>query len=86
MYPNLSFLTSTILQIDAAARRVYVSHGTEVKVLDAGTDAVIGTLSTVFAFLAIVISCLGLLGLSFFSIEQRTKEEQRYRSGQPLMR
>jgi hypothetical protein len=38
------------------------------------SDQVIGTLSTVFAFLAIVISCLGLLGLSFFSVEQRNKE------------
>ncbi len=32
------------ITFDAAARRVYLSHGTEVKVLDAGTDAVIGTI------------------------------------------
>jgi putative ABC transport system permease protein len=38
------------------------------------SDEITGTLSTLFASLAIVISCLGLLGLSFFSIEQRTKE------------
>lgn len=38
------------------------------------SDEIIGTLSRAFAFLAIVISCLGLLGLSFFSIEQRTRE------------
>jgi putative ABC transport system permease protein len=38
------------------------------------SDEVIGTLSTFFALLAIVISCLGLLGLSFFAIEQRTRE------------
>lgn len=31
--------------VDAAARRVYVSHGTEVKVVDADTYAVVGTIS-----------------------------------------
>ena len=31
-------------------------------------------LSTYFAFLAIFISCLGLLGLVLFTAEQRTKE------------
>jgi len=34
----------------------------------------IGKLATVFATLAIIISCLGLLGLSSFVAEQRTKE------------
>ena len=33
------------LTIDSAARRVYVSHGTEVKVLDADSAAVVGTIS-----------------------------------------
>ena len=33
-----------------------------------------GTLSHYFAFLAILISCLGLLGLAIFTAEQRTKE------------
>jgi DNA-binding beta-propeller fold protein YncE len=31
--------------VDAAARRVYLSHGTEVKVVDADTFAVVGTIS-----------------------------------------
>lgn len=34
----------------------------------------VGKLTSVFAFLAIVISCLGLLGLASFMAERRTKE------------
>ncbi len=37
-------------------------------------EEVIGRLSNIFAFLAIFISCLGLLGLVIFTAEQRTKE------------
>ena len=37
-------------------------------------EQVISKLSTAFAFLAIFISCLGLLGLVMFTAEQRTKE------------
>jgi uncharacterized protein YjiK len=33
------------LTVDAAARRVYLSHGTEVKVVDADSGAVVGTIS-----------------------------------------
>ena len=38
------------------------------------TEERIGTLATVFAVLAIFISCLGLFGLASFVAEQRTKE------------
>jgi hypothetical protein len=38
------------------------------------SEQVIGKLSNAFAFLAIFISCLGLLGLAMFMAEQRTKE------------
>jgi putative ABC transport system permease protein len=38
------------------------------------SEQVIGMLSNYFAFLAIFISCLGLLGLAIFTAEQRTKE------------
>lgn len=38
------------------------------------SEAVIKSLSEVFAGLAIAISCLGLLGLSMFTAEQRVKE------------
>jgi putative ABC transport system permease protein len=38
------------------------------------SDEVIGNLSVIFASLAIIISCLGLLGLSIFTTSQRIKE------------
>ncbi len=38
------------------------------------SEEVIGKLSDCFAFLAIFISCLGLLGLTIFTAEQRKKE------------
>jgi len=38
------------------------------------TEQIVGKLSKVFAFLAIFISCLGLLGLAMFTAEQRIKE------------
>ena len=38
------------------------------------SESVINKLSNYFAFLAIFISCLGLLGLVMFTAEQRTKE------------
>jgi ABC-type antimicrobial peptide transport system permease subunit len=39
-----------------------------------GNEKRIGTLASYFAILAILISCLGLLGLVSFVAEQRTKE------------
>jgi ABC-type antimicrobial peptide transport system permease subunit len=39
-----------------------------------GNEKRIGTLATVFAILAIFISCLGLFGLASFVAEQRVKE------------
>ena len=38
------------------------------------TEALIGKLSRVFAFLAIAISCLGLFGLAAYTAERRTRE------------
>ena len=38
------------------------------------SEAVTGRLSVIFAVLAIFISCLGLLGLSMFTAQQRTRE------------
>ncbi len=37
-------------------------------------DQLVGSLSVIFSLLAIIISCLGLLGLAMFVAEQRTKE------------
>ncbi len=39
-----------------------------------GSEQVVSKLSNYFAFLAIFISCLGLLGLVIFTAQQRTKE------------
>jgi ABC-type antimicrobial peptide transport system permease subunit len=38
------------------------------------TETLVGKLAGVFAFLAIIISCLGLFGLSAYTAEKRTKE------------
>jgi putative ABC transport system permease protein len=38
------------------------------------SEAVMGTLANVFAVVALLISCLGLFGLTSFTVEQRTKE------------
>jgi putative ABC transport system permease protein len=38
------------------------------------SEQIVGKLSNAFAFLAIFISCLGLLGLAIFTAEQRVKE------------
>ena len=38
------------------------------------SEQIVSKLSNGFAFLAIFISCLGLLGLTMFTAEQRTKE------------
>ena len=38
------------------------------------SEQIVGKLSNIFSFLAIFISCLGLLGLAMFTAEQRVKE------------
>ena len=38
------------------------------------SESVIGTLANIFAVLAVLIACLGLLGLASFTAEQRSKE------------
>jgi ABC-type antimicrobial peptide transport system permease subunit len=38
------------------------------------TEIMVGTLSTCFTIIAIIISCLGLFGLALFSTERRVKE------------
>jgi putative ABC transport system permease protein len=38
------------------------------------SEEIVGKLSKAFAFLAVLISCLGLLGLAMFTAQQRTRE------------
>jgi putative ABC transport system permease protein len=38
------------------------------------SEAIMGVLANIFAIIAVFISCLGLLGLTAFAVEQRTKE------------
>jgi predicted permease len=38
------------------------------------SEIVIGTLANIFAFMAVLIACLGLFGLASFTAERRTKE------------
>ena len=38
------------------------------------SEAIMGTLANIFAVIALLISCLGLFGLTSFTVEQRTKE------------
>jgi predicted permease len=38
------------------------------------SEAIMGTLANIFAVIALLISCLGLFGLTLFTVEQRTKE------------
>lgn len=38
------------------------------------SEAIMGTLANIFAVISVFISCLGLLGLTAFTVEQRTKE------------
>jgi len=39
-----------------------------------GSEKRLGSIFTAFALLAVIISCLGILGLAAYSVEQRTKE------------
>jgi len=77
--PN-SNIQSSIAKIEAAFKRYVPSAPFEYKFADTefatkfAAEERIGRLSTVFASLAIFISCLGLFGLASFVAEQRTRE------------
>lgn len=79
MKPSESVLAS-VSKIESVFKRIVPSASFDYKFVDEQYDSKfsqelrIGKLATVFATLAIVISCLGLLGLSSFVAEQRTKE------------
>ena len=77
--PNLS-VSEALPGIEAVFKKVIPSAPFDYKFADQeyalkfAAEERVGKLSTVFAVLAIVISCLGLFGLASFVAEQRTKE------------
>lgn len=66
--------------IESVVKRINPGYPVELHFVDADfdrlfkTESLIGRLATVFAALAIFISCLGLFGLSAYSAERRTRE------------
>jgi putative ABC transport system permease protein len=72
--------TSALAAIEPVIKRYNPGSGFEYKFVDEqyakkfDDERRIGSLATVFAVLAIFISCLGLFGLASFVAEQRTKE------------
>lgn len=77
--PNKSASESLAI-IEAAFKRAIPSAPFDFKFIDAeysrkfNSEERVGKLASVFAVLAIIISCLGLFGLASFVAEQRTKE------------
>ena len=77
---NLKNTSKTIAKIEALHSRFNPSIPFEFRFLDDNYQALytsekrVATLSTYFAGIAILISCLGLLGLAIFTASQRRKE------------
>jgi putative ABC transport system permease protein len=73
-------LPETLRAIREAAGKYAADYPFEATFLDKGTAALyesekrLSKVFTAFAFLAVFISCLGILGLAAYSAEQRTKE------------
>jgi putative ABC transport system permease protein len=73
-------IPDTLAHIRQAAHKIVPDFPLEYSFLDQGINTLyqseqrLGKIFTYFAFLAILISCLGIFGLSSFSAEQRTKE------------
>jgi len=73
-------LPETLRAIQKAAGKYAPDYPFEATFLDKGAASLyesekrLGKIFTAFAFLAVFISCLGILGLAAFSAEQRTKE------------
>lgn len=73
-------LSDTIARIQEVWREVDTVYPLAYTFLDEDFDSLyraerqLGTVFAVFAFLAIFVACLGLLGLASFSIQQRTRE------------
>jgi putative ABC transport system permease protein len=73
-------LPETLRAIRDTAGKYAPDYPFEAVFLDRGTASLyeseekLGRIFTAFAFLAVLISCLGILGLAAYSAEQRTKE------------
>jgi ABC-type antimicrobial peptide transport system permease subunit len=73
-------LKETIAGMESIFKKFYPSYPFELQFVDVAFGKkfkeinMIGTLVSLFAFLAILITCLGLFGLAAFTAEQRTKE------------
>jgi putative ABC transport system permease protein len=73
-------VTKALAQVETVIKTSEPAYPFEYKFLDAEFDnlfkseALVGKLSRLFAFLAILISCLGLFGLAAYTAERRTKE------------
>ena len=73
-------LASTLPLLEKTIKKVNPGYPVEYKFVDEEfnqlfkTENLIGKLATVFATLAIIISCLGLFGLAAFTAARRTKE------------
>jgi putative ABC transport system permease protein len=73
-------LAQTVRTIRDTAERYAPDYPFEAAFLDRGAASLyesekrLGSIFTAFALLAVVISCLGVLGLAAYSVEQRTKE------------
>ena len=73
-------ISVTIASVEATWKKVFPAYPFEYGFLDEDFDRIywreqrMGTLLTSFAFLAVFVACLGLLGLASFTAEQRIKE------------
>ena len=73
-------LPQTLRAVRETAEKYAPDYPFEAAFLDRGTASLyeseerLGRIFTAFAFLAVFISCLGILGLAAYSVEQRTKE------------
>ena len=73
-------VTKALAKVETVIKSSEPAYPFEYRFMDAEFDnlfkseAVVGKLSRIFAFLAILISCLGLFGLAAYTAERRTKE------------
>lgn len=73
-------ISATLAFLEKTWKKVLPAYPFEYAFLDEEFDRIywreqrMGTLLTSFAFLAVFVACLGLLGLASFTAEQRTKE------------